>query len=68
MPLFSNCVLCPISVLLKLSYVYKSPGDLSKNEDSDSVLGWHVRFRIANEFPEDASNAGLQPVLCIARS
>lgn len=55
-------------MLLKLSYVYKSPGDLSKNEDSDSVLGWHVRFRIANEFPEDASNAGLQPVPCIAWS
>ena len=68
MPLFSSCILCPISVLLKFSYVYKSPGDLSKNEDSDSVLRWHLRFCITNEFPGDASNAGLQPVLCIARS
>ena len=36
-PLFRNCILCPISVLLKLSCAHRPPRDLSKNEDSGLV-------------------------------
>lgn len=37
-PLFHNCILCPISVLLKLSCAHKPPQDLNKSEHSDLVL------------------------------
>ena len=38
MPLFSSYLLCPVSMLLKLSFIYKPPGDLSKKEDPNSAL------------------------------
>lgn len=51
-PLFSNCILCPISALLELSCAYKSPEDLSKNEDSGLVWDGAWQFTLLTSSQE----------------